>query len=162
MSLLFVDEPTPSEAADGQVLGNFSVSGAADPPANFSEKANAFKSKGSLYVEKLEFFNSAGTVPPVTLTKGEVGTAVVHVWARRPLVQLIGTKCEFARTIRFSIPTELLVGINRVLLVNHDTGARQALVENQDLAVLLRQPEIVSAASAWKEPLPVSGKGCGA
>jgi hypothetical protein len=158
--LLFVDEPTPSEAAQGQVLGAFDVSGAADPPVNFSEKANVFKARGALYIEKLEFFNHAGTVPPATLTKGGDGTVVVHIWARRPLVQLIGMKCEFARTVRFSIPTPLLTDITRVLLVNHDTGARQVLVENEALASLLREPELVSATGGWRKPLPVSGNGC--
>jgi hypothetical protein len=157
-----VDEPTPSEAAEGRILGNFGVSGPTDIPANFSQKVKAFKAGEALYIEKLEFFNSAGTVQPVTLTKAESGTVVVHVWARRPLVQLIGTKCEFARTIRFSIPSSLLVSIKRVLLVNHDTGARQVLVENEELASLIRNPELASAAVAWQEPLPVSGNGCGA
>lgn len=161
-ALLLADAPAPAETAGGQVLGNFSVSGAADPPANFSEKANAFRAGGALYVEKLEFFHNPGTVPPVKLTKDEGGVAVVHVWAHRPLVQLASTKCEFARTVRFAIPTTLLVGVKRVLIVNHDTESRQLLFENEELASLLREPEPASAAAAWKEPLPVSGNGCGA
>ncbi|QTN21468.1 hypothetical protein HZ992_14875 [Rhizobacter sp. AJA081-3] len=160
--MLFVDEPTPSEAAKGQVLGDFDVSGTADPPANFSVEASTFTAGGALHIEKLEFFHNVGAVPPVTLTKGEGGTAVVHIWARRPLVQLIGTKCEFARTVRFSIPTPLLVGVTRVLLVNHDTGATQVLVENEALASLLREPELASASGRWSKALPVAGNGCGA
>lgn len=162
MGLLFVDEPAPSEAKLGQVLGDFDVSGTADPPANFSVEANAFASGGALYVEKLEFFNNSGRVPPVTLTKQEGGTAVVHIWARRPLVQLMGTKCEFTRTVRFSIPASLLAGVTRVLLVNHDTGVTQVLVENEALARLLREQMLASASGGWPKPLPAVGNGCGA
>jgi hypothetical protein len=162
VGLLSVNEPAPSEAANGQILDNFDISAAADPPANFSSKANAFRSADALYVQKLEFFHSAGTVAPVTLTRGSGGTAVVHIWTRQPLFQFVSTKCEFARTVRFSVPTALLVGIERIDLINHDTGAKQALFESVELANLLRGPQLASATAVWQGPLPASGNGCGA
>lgn len=158
--LFAADEPTPSEAAAGQVLGNFGVSAPSDPPPNFSLDMRAHMESGALHIEKLEFFYEPGTVPAPTLTKGTDGSAYVHVWVTKPRFRLISTKCEFVRAVRFSIPRTELFGAKKLVLINHDTGATQVLAESESLGRLLREPEVAWGQSKWNSSL--SGSGCGA
>lgn len=143
------------------MLGNFDISAPSAPPANFSEDVRIHIAGGALHIEKLEFFHNPGVVLPPTMTKGEDGSAFIHVWVTRPRVQLISTKCEFARTLRFSIPKSALIGIKRLVLVNHDTVAREILSEPHSLARLLQQPEVESDQVGWPNTLAAAGSGCG-
>lgn len=159
---MLVERPAPSASSQGSPLGDFEASGPFDTPPDSSEEPRLFVAGGSLYVEKLENFFNAGAVPQPKLTRRENGEAVVHIWVNRPAVRLIETKCLYARTLRFSIPSASLVGVNRLLVVNHDTNTQQVLAEKEVLAGILHAPQVASANGVWQTRLPTAGAGCGA
>ena len=159
--LLAAEESPPPDAAAGRVLNNFGVSTPSDPPANFSLEMRAHKESGALHIEKLEFFYEPGTVPAPTLTKGADGSAYVHIWVTRPRIRLFGTKCEFVRTVRFSIPEAELEGIKKLILVNHDTEASQVLADSNSLARLLLEPAVAQGKSSRIIGFSGTGSGCG-
>jgi hypothetical protein len=160
--LLVSDRPAPADAAAGQPLGDFVISAPSDTPANVSLDMRAHMAQGALHVEKLESFFEPGIVPPPTMTKGEDGSAFVHIWVTRPRVRLFSTKCEFVRTVRFSIPKPNLTGARKLVLVNHDTGTTQVLADAEFLGRLLREPEAASGEASWQSNLSATGSGCGA
>ncbi len=139
--LLNSETPAPSDAAIGQLLTDFTVSPASDPPANFSEAMRAHMKTGSLHVEKLEFFHDSGEVHVPTITKTEDGEVQIHVWVVRPRVRLIATKYEFVRTLQFSIPKSELISASKLVLMNHDTGSVQVLADADALSYLLHEPK---------------------
>lgn len=117
---------------------------------------------GALRVEKLEFFHETGPVRGPTMTKTENGTVQIHVWVARPRVKLLGTKCEFVRTLQFAIPRSALISATKLVLVNHNTETVQVLAESDALGRLLQQPEKPSPPSRPSGGLSAGGSGCGA
>lgn len=159
--LLALDAPVPFGSAAGQRVGNFGISAPSDPPANFSLNMMAYMEGGALQVEKMEFFHDAGNVPTPILTIGEDGSANIHIWVTRPRFRLVSTKCEFTRTVRFSIPKAELVGVRKLVLINHDTGVNQVLAEGESLVRLLGEREVAPGYSARQSKLSTTGNGCG-
>ena len=162
--LLNSEAPAPADAATGQLLTDFAVSAPSDPPANFSEAMRAHMEADALRVETLEFFHEPGAVHVPTMTKTEDGAVQVHVWVARPRARLIGTKCEFVRTLQFAIPKSALITATKLVLVNHDTGAVQVLAETDALGRLLQEPEEPPPPSRPLGNLAAAaaGSGCGA
>lgn len=159
--LLTSQAPAPVDAVFGQVLSDVSVSSPADPPANFSVEMRTHMETDALHVEKLEFFYSLGQVQVPTMTKSEDGTVNVHVWVARPRVQLFSSKCEFVRTLQFSIPKSALNTAKRLVLVNHDTGLMQVLAETDRLGRLLREPDRPTPPSMPRVNSAAVASGCG-
>ena len=159
--LLNSQAPAPADAAIGRPLLSFSMSVPADPPVGFSLEMNAHVEAGALLVEKLEFFYESGPVHVPTITKAEDGTAKIHVWVERPRVQLFGTKCEFVRMLRFSIPKSELTTVRRLVMVNHDTETVQVLAGSDELSRILREPEKPSQSNIPNGAPAKTGSGCG-
>lgn len=160
LALFFLASP-PTEAVNGQPLASFSFSTPADPPTDFSLEMRAHMEAGALHAEKLEFFRARGQVHVPTITKAQDGTVKVHVWAERPLIELVGTKCEFVRTLRFAISKSDLTAAQRLVLVNHDTDTVQVLAEAEQIRRLLGEPDRPSLPATSGVDLAKTGGGCG-